>query len=203
MSCRPPGRGAGTGANPLRRGADRARSRWHAVFALACVLAVLCAIGTGLAVHASGERAAEARARLLHRVTATTVAEPVGPEAARTAGPPGASAQATWRYPGSRVHTGPVPVPPRTPPGQAVTIWVDDAGDVSLRPPRTADAITLDAIAAGAGALAAVVLCSGGLVSVRLRRIEAGSLRQWEREWERVEPYWSGRARPEQGADDD
>ncbi|WP_438316813.1 Rv1733c family protein [Streptomyces sp. HUAS TT3] len=203
MSCRTPGRGAGTGANPLRRGADRARTRWHAVFALACVLAVVCAVVTGLAVQAAGERAAEARARLLHRVKATTVAQPVGPEGARAAGAPAASAHATWRYPDSRVHTGPVPVPPRTPPGKAVTIWVDDAGDVSLSPPRTADAITLDAIAAASGALAAVVLCTGALITVRLRRIEARSLRQWEREWERVEPHWSGRARPEQGADDD
>ncbi|MFD7624891.1 hypothetical protein ACFV7Q_02390 [Streptomyces sp. NPDC059851] len=203
MSCRPPAGGAGAGANPLRRGADRARARWHAVFALACVLAVVCAIGVGTAVHAAGERAAEARARILHRITATTVAEPVGPEAVRAAGAPSASARATWRYPGSRVHTGLVPVPPRTPVGEAVAIWVDDAGDVSFRPPRTEEAITLDAIAAAAGTLAAIVLGAGGLVSVRLRRIEAGSLRQWDREWARVEPYWSGRARPEQGADDD
>ncbi|MET3984468.1 hypothetical protein ABIC27_002341 [Streptomyces sp. PvR034] len=53
----------GTRTNPLRRDADRARTRTHAVFALTCLLAVIAGVALGRAAWKDGHRAHRDRPR--------------------------------------------------------------------------------------------------------------------------------------------
>ncbi|MFJ6939710.1 hypothetical protein [Streptomyces sp. NPDC101132] len=187
--------------NPLRRAADRTRARWHAAFALACVLAVAVGVLAALAVRTADTRTAQAQAAHRHRVTATVTAAPTPAVAARSGGR-ATTAQAVWRYPADVEHTGTVPVAPRTRARDRVPLWVDDRGEAA-RAPATARDIVLTAVGVGAGVCALTALCAGGVVHLRLRRVQAQSLRAWEQEWEQVEPRWTGRLRPGPGAGDD
>ncbi|MFB7254839.1 Rv1733c family protein [Streptomyces nojiriensis] len=191
-----------TGGNPLRRAADRARTRMHAAFALTCLLAVIAGVALGRATWTDGRRAAEDTARHRHTVTATTVGKTAYRAGDRPSGPPSTVATATWYYPAHRTHTATVRVPAATRSGDTIRVWVDDDGRAATAPPDQAH-IALNAAAAGAGALAAIVLVGGAAVTVRLRIVDAHSARAWAAEWADIEPFWSGRLRPGQGAGDD
>ncbi|MEW2582951.1 Rv1733c family protein [Streptomyces virginiae] len=195
-------RTTGTGANPLRREADRTRTRLHAAFALACLVAVICGVLVGRTAWTSAARAAEEAARHRHLVTATTAGETTYRADSRPSSTPETVATSTWRYPSHRVHTGTVPVPAGTRDGDTVRLWVDDGGNAVPVPPGTAE-VALNAIGVGAGVLAGAVLAAGALVFVRLRAVDAQCANAWETEWDQVEPLWSGRLRPGQGAGDD
>ncbi|MFB7176397.1 hypothetical protein ACFCYI_01640 [Streptomyces sp. NPDC056257] len=192
----------GTGANPLRRAADRTRTHMHAAFALTCLLAVIAGFALGRAAWTDGHRTAENVARHRHTVTATTVGETSYRAGDQPSSRPVTVAAATWRYPTQRPHTETIPVPVGTRNGDTVRVWVDDTGRAATAPPRRAD-IVLNAVAIGTGALAGIVLAGGALVAVRLRIVDTRSARSWESEWAGVEPLWSGRLRPGQGAGDD
>lgn len=192
----------GTGGNPLRRDADRTRTRMHAAFALTCLLAVIAGLALGRAAWTDGDRAAEDVARHRHTVTATTVSETTYRAGDRPSSRPVTVATATWRYPSQRPHTATIPVPAGTRNGDTVRVWVDGNGSAAAAPPRQAD-IALRAIGVGAGALAGIVLAGSALVVVRLRIVDARCTRAWESEWASIEPLWSGRLRPGQGSGDD
>ncbi|WP_443734638.1 Rv1733c family protein [Streptomyces flavotricini] len=192
----------GTGANPLRRDADRTRTRMRAAFALICLLAVVVGFALGRAAWTDGHRTAENIARHRHTVTATTVGETGYRAGDQPSSRPVTVASATWHYPAQRSHTETIPVPAGTRNGDTVRVWVDENGSVAAAPPGQAD-IALNAVGIGTGALAGIVLAGGALVAVRLRVLDARSARAWESEWAGVEPLWSGRLRPGQGAGDD
>ncbi|WP_406511366.1 hypothetical protein OG851_02740 [Streptomyces sp. NBC_00161] len=188
-------------ANPLRRATDRTRSRWLLVFVLSCVLAVACGVEVGLTAMDNGLRAAAEQARHRHLVKATTIGEttrhiPTRANAATTTAP------AQWQFPPASRHTSALPVPAGTPVGHTVALWVDDTGEAAS-PPRGRTELASDAVAAGAAGAGLITLAAAGVVFLRLRRVEARNLAQWERDWERVEPGWSGRLRPGREADDD
>ncbi|MFB6613053.1 hypothetical protein ACIGFK_16260 [Streptomyces sp. NPDC085524] len=192
----------GPGNNPLRRKADRTRTRLHAAFAVACLIAVFCGVAVGRSAWTDSSRAAESVARHRHDIQAVTVGRTTyragdGPSGTRVTVAP-----ATWRYPVDRAHTGTLPVPVGTREGDTVRVWVDDSGNAADEPPETIE-IGLDAFGLGMGALTGILLASGLLVRIGLRIVDARSSRAWEAEWEGVEPLWSGRLRPGQGADDD
>ncbi|MFD5509055.1 hypothetical protein ACFWIB_14935 [Streptomyces sp. NPDC127051] len=192
----------GTGANPLRRDADRTRTRMHAVFALTCLLAVIAGFVLGRAAWTDGHRTAENIARHRHTVTATTVGETTYRAGDQPSSRPVAVATATWHYPSQRPHTETVPVPAGTRKGDTVRLWVDGNGAAAAAPPSRTDT-ALNAVGIGTGALTGIVLAGGALVAVRLRIVDARSARSWESEWAGVEPLWSGRLHPGQGAGDD
>lgn len=194
-------RTTGRGSNPLRRKADRTRTRLHAAFAVACLTAVFCGVAVGRAAWSDGSRAAEAVARHRHDVQAVTVGRTAYRAGDGPRGAPVTVAPATWRYPADRVHTGTLSVPVGTRQGDTVLVWVDDLGNTAGAPPGTVE-IGLDAFGLGTGALTGVLLVSGLLLRLGLRIVDARSSRAWETEWEGVEPLWSGRLRPGQGADD-
>ncbi|MFI8100765.1 hypothetical protein [Streptomyces sp. NPDC086023] len=191
----------GRGTNPLRRKADRTRTRLRAAFAVACLIAVVCGVAVGRAAWTESSRAAETVARHRHEVRAVTVGETTYRAGARPSGTPVTVAPATWHDPPERSHTGTVPVPAGTRKGDTVRIWVDDVGNAATAPPGRAD-VALDAVGFGMGALTGILLVSGLVVHAGLRIVDARSARAWETEWEAVEPLWSGRLRPGQGADD-
>ncbi|UQW99840.1 hypothetical protein [Streptomyces sp. RerS4] len=195
-------RTTGTGANPLRRDADRARTRLRAAFALTCLLAVITGFALGRAAWTDGQRTAEDIARHRHNVTATTIGETGYRAGDQPSSRPVTVATATWHYPSRRPHTETIPVPAGTRNGDTVRVWVDDNGSAAAAPPSQAD-IALNAVAIGTGTLAGIVLAGGALVAVRLRIVDARSARAWESEWAGIEPLWSGRLRPGQGAGDE
>ncbi len=170
--------------------------------ALTPLLAAFGGVSTGSAVWEAESGAARAEAAHHHQVAATTVGEAVRTLPSRSGHAPQAVAQAVWEYPAGHRHTGSVTVPPGTPVGGKVTLRVDDQGAESWGP-RTSGEIASGAVAAGAGAFGVIVLSAMGVVHVRLRLVEARSLARWEREWDLVEPRWSGRLRREPGAEDE
>ncbi|MCX5129354.1 hypothetical protein [Streptomyces sp. NBC_00347] len=191
-----------TGANPLRREADRTRTRMYAAFALTCLLAVIAGFALGRAAWTDGHRAAENIARHRHTVTATTISDAAYRAGDQPSSRPVTVATATWHYPAQRPHTGTVPVPAGTRNGDTVRVWVDEIGRATAAPPSQAD-VAVTAVGIGTGALAGIVLAGGALVAVRLRIVDARSARSWESEWAGIEPLWSGRLRPGQGGGDD
>lgn len=192
----------GTGGNPLRRDADRTRTRMHAAFAVTCLLAVTAGVALGRAAWTDGNRAAEGIARHRHTVTATTVSEAAYRAGDQPSSRPVTVASATWRYPSQRPHTATIPVPAGTRIGDAVRLWVDGTGGAATAPPGKAD-IALRSVGVGAGAMSGIGLAGSALVVLRLRIVDSRSTRAWESEWASIEPLWSGRLRPGQGTGDD
>ncbi|WP_327279867.1 MULTISPECIES: hypothetical protein [unclassified Streptomyces] len=192
----------GAEGNPLRRDADRTRAHLHAVFVLACVLAVICGVVVGRSAWTDARRDAEGIARHRYSVTAVTVAETTYRAGTGPSTRPLLVAPATWQDRSHRVHTESVPVPAETRKGGTVRLWVDDNGNAATEPPGAPD-VALNAMGQGTGASALVVLVAGAFVYARLRGVDRHSARAWESEWEKVEPQWSGRLRPGQGAGDD
>ncbi|MFF4582665.1 hypothetical protein [Streptomyces sp. NPDC001389] len=194
-------RRSGPGSNPLRRKADRTRTCLHAVFAVACLVAVLCGVAVGRAAWTDGSRAAESLARHRHEVQAVTVGRTTYRAGDGPSGAPVTVAPVTWHYPVDRGHTGALPVPVGTREGDTVRVWVDDAGNAATAPPGAVE-VGMDASGLGMGVFTGILLVSGVLVRFGLRLVDARSSRAWEAEWEGVEPLWSGRLRPGREADD-
>ncbi|MCX4781567.1 Rv1733c family protein [Streptomyces sp. NBC_01264] len=199
---RPGRRRRGRRPNELRRADDRTRGLWIAAFRLSPLIAVLCGIAIGMAVWNAENRAAQAEALHRHRIPATTVGQADKALPARFIAPRMVKAQAAWEYPVSHRHTDTVLVPAGTPVGGKVMVWVDDAGREASEP-RPEGEVASTAVAAGAAVFGVIVLSAGGVVWLRLHRVEAHSLAAWDREWELLEPRWSGRVRRDPGAEDD
>lgn len=190
------------GGNPLSREADRTRARMRLVLVVAWLLAAICGVAVGRSAWTDSRRAAEEIALHRHSVQAVAVGESTFRAGTGLTGRPVSVAPVTWRDPAHRVHTGRVPVPAVTRHGDTVRLWIDDDGNPASAPPGAAET-ALNAIGLGAGASAVGVLAAGALTGVRLRSVDRRSAREWEREWESVEPRWSGRLRPGPGTGDD
>ncbi|MEV6327762.1 hypothetical protein [Streptomyces sp. NPDC051909] len=166
-----------------------------AVVVLVLSLALICgAVAAGVLWNA-GVSADRELALHRHRVTATTT-EPAQdpPGAARYGAAPRAVAHAVWSYPKDVDRSGTVDVPPRTPRGQRVPLWVDDTG-TPARPPGGAAERALTSVSGGTVAAGAVAACGAGALLLVRRRARDRRYAAWEREWEQVEPLWSGRLR--------
>ncbi|MDI3406864.1 Rv1733c family protein [Streptomyces cavernicola] len=175
----------GSWAGSLGRGAVR----------LVLTVAVVCGVVAAGLLWDAGARADRERAAHLHEVRATTTRQvavtAVGPwSGARSQ----SVAAAVWEYPAGVRRSGTVEVPPQTPKGHAVRIWVDDRGVPSGSPGSTGDRV-LTTFAGGLTAAAAAAASGMGVACLARRRTESRRLVAWEREWEQVEPVWSGRLR--------
>ncbi|MFF0557987.1 hypothetical protein ACH4ZU_24870 [Streptomyces sp. NPDC020472] len=175
----PPGRGAGE----------------RAALILVLMISLICGAVAAGALWSTAAEADRELAAHRHQVRATTTGpaeEP--PVAARYGSTPRAVAPAVWEQPQNVRRSGTVHVPPRTPPGRTVTIWVDDAGTPARPPGSTADRALTSLSGGSVAAASAGGIGAGALLLVR-RRTEARRLAVWEQEWEQVEPVWSGRLR--------
>jgi len=77
--------------------------------------------------------------------------------------------------------------------GATEQIWVDRSGTITDAPARSVDAVT-SAVIGGVGVLVMGLLAltfTWAAVHARILRLSAA---RWGRDWERVEPQWSGRA---------
>ncbi|MEV4426236.1 hypothetical protein ACN9M0_31350 [Streptomyces sp. R-07] len=162
---------------------------------LALTIAVICGAIAAGAVWNAGVRADRALGAHRHQVSATTTGRSKDPQIAVRFGPePRAIAPAVWNYPAGVRRSGTVPVPPETPQGHTVTITVDDTGSPA-RPPGSAADRALTSLAGGTVTAGTVVAAEAATFFLVRRRSQTRRLAAWEREWEQVEPVWSGRLR--------
>ncbi|MGW6396151.1 Rv1733c family protein [Streptomyces sp. NPDC055103] len=187
---------SGSGTTPPRGPARRAAL----VFVL--LIAVICGAVAAGSLWSAGSKTDRELAAHRHQVTATTTGpakEP--PVATRYGSKPQAVAPAVWEQPENVRRSGSIHVPSRTPEGRAVTIWVDDSGSPA-RPPGSAADRALTSMSGGVAAAGVTGVTGAAVVLLVQRRTEGHRLAAWEREWEQVEPVWSGRLRRGSGAGD-
>lgn len=187
------------GPDPGRSASGRGPAGRSALV-LVLMIALICgAVAAGMLWNARAEADRELAAHR-HQVTATTTERAKEqPGAARYGADPPSTARAAWEYPDDVRRSGTVSVPPRTPVGHTLTIWVDDTGAPARDPDGAADR-SLTSLAGGAAVAGAVGTAGVGVLFLVRRRSEARSLEAWDREWEEVEPVWSGRLRRGGGA---
>ncbi|MFF7214655.1 hypothetical protein ACFZAU_29635 [Streptomyces sp. NPDC008238] len=154
-------------------------------------LAVLVSAGLGFAVHRA-ERAQALAERGHRHLVAGIALEATGPvfhEHGMRSVPP---ARAGWEYPRGRAHSGRVPVGRPVEAGDRIRIWVDDRGSPAPEPRSTAAARGAGLVLGVTSLLLWSAVAWGVHHCVAALALRA-RLRTWEREWERVEPLWSGR----------
>ncbi|GHG06985.1 hypothetical protein ACFFSH_16720 [Streptomyces filamentosus] len=158
-------------------------------------LALVCgAIAAGY-LWSFGARTERARAAQLHRVTATTTgAAGEASPLTRSGAANRAVAPARWEYPDGVRRSGTVEVPAGTPRGRTVAVTVDDSGTAVRRPGNSSD-IMLISLAGGTATAGAVAATGAGALVLMRRRTDGRTSAALEREWEQVEPVWSGRLR--------
>ncbi|MFJ6632828.1 hypothetical protein ACIQMR_15760 [Streptomyces sp. NPDC091376] len=184
--------GRGGGSGPPRRPSD-AFEAWASGALLAALL--LGAPAAGVAAGSSlYERGRAAQANAGERVQAVLLAD---------APPPITSSEGTgdsgryavpvrWTAPDGSAGQGVAPVHAGLRRGDRADVWLDARGRVTA-PPRNDAEIWLEASAAGSGAAAGVVLV---FVSVRVavrRAADHRRMDEWEQDWARTEPVWTGR----------
>ncbi|MGY1695608.1 MULTISPECIES: Rv1733c family protein [unclassified Geodermatophilus] len=190
------------GSGPLKRGSDRIQVAGRIVVVLSFLLAPLLAVvvSTATAAHLSAVAAAEAAER--SRTQAVLLEEAPGPvrrgDGTGGDGTGGSTlattvpVRATWPAPGGASRVGPVPVPPGTPAGTAVPVWVDREGDLAAAP-RDRSGIPTSAATAGAVPLVGVPLVAWTLHVLLGHVLDVRRERAWEREWATVGPDWHSR----------
>jgi hypothetical protein len=182
-------RATGRDGNPLRRSADRA---WVRLLAWAVILAPALAVSAVVATAAyhTDSHTAAVQATHRHVVSATTLAAAPPAPSASYNWPAERTVLAQWRYQAGPVHTGTISVPEGAPQGTVVSIWVNDTGQLTT-PPRTTADIVFASIPRGLVTLAGLMpACWCAYTLYRRRRVAAALARDWER----MEPLWSGRA---------
>ncbi|MFJ9736857.1 hypothetical protein [Streptomyces sp. NPDC101166] len=180
--------------NPLRRRSDLVEA-WT-VLAVAVLLLVAAPLAGALvgrwAYDEARAGAAEQRAGR-HQVRAKVVSRP--PETLPTA--EGVREEAyrvtvRWTDSGGAVRTAPARVPSGTERGDTVGVWFDARGRAVPAPPDGA-AVWQHTLTSGVcttGGAAAAVLAGYAVV----RRVtQRRRLDEWDREWARTGPEWSGR----------
>ncbi|WP_406457612.1 hypothetical protein OG782_33835 [Streptomyces sp. NBC_00876] len=169
----------------------------------AAVIALICgAIGGGVLWNTAA-RTDGATAAHRHRIIATTTDRAGIIAAARYGATPVSTAPASWQYPAHVPRSGSIRVQAGTPKGDEVAIWVNGAGTYQAQSPPSVSQRVFTSMAVGAGAAGVVGLAEVTVVLLARRRAMGRRLVAWEREWEEVEPVWTGRLRREPGHDDD
>jgi len=177
--------------NPLLRRTDRQRGRLRILWALGLVAALALAVLAGV-ISDRIERAATVRAaEQLHQVQAVEIGNAVP---SRSGISVTYTAEVRWTDPAG---TGPTrqavaPVPAFDTAGSRVSLWVDAAGRVHPAP-ASADVSAGDSVVIGGLALLVLVPSVEVARYLAARRLDRADQRNWESEWQRVEPEWTGR----------
>lgn len=193
-------RSSGSGRRASRRETDRLHRRTARLEdVLSVLLAVLIAAGVCTALLAAGsvhgEMAERAAGEALDRVPVQAVIIEDGPLTVGTAGS-GAVSSATVRWTGvdGVERTGHAQVTGERRSGATVQVWTGPQGQLVAAPMTTAGArmfaVWTGSVVAGAWGAVCVGLGRAGFAWTGRRFGRA-----WEREWEQIEPQWSGRCR--------
>ena len=184
------------GSGPLKRRSDRLQVVGRFVVVLSFLLAPPMAVTATTATTAHLEEVADAESAA-RSPTSAVLLEDAGEavhddsvysdhSVARV------QARAEWAVPGGGSREGVVLVPPGTPVGTAVPVWVDREGNLT-RAPFDRDAIPMSAYVMGALPLVGVPLVAWTLYVVLCFALDAARERRWERDWAAVEPDWHSR----------
>jgi hypothetical protein len=184
-------RGQRPDRNPLRRGSDRAET------AMLGVLLAMFLAGVPFAVHLAGNwtyagsvRQQQVDRATLHQVPATllqAIPDPPG-----YANMPGTApvVKARWKAPDGQVRTGELYVPGGAKVGSTITVWVNQAGqltDPPLQSYQVASRADLNETLAVATLAAALILVAWlGRWALDKRRLAA-----WDADWLATGPRWS------------
>jgi hypothetical protein len=180
-------RGLWPDRNPLRRTLDRVEG------VVVGGLAVAFLAGAPLAATAAWQFVYGLGARTAHAQQASWRQVPVVVQAAApTDGYSGYQpvVRAEWTAPDGARRTGTVPVPPGTPAGRTVRVWVDKAGRLTGPPlqPRQVRGQAVMAAVLVPVVLGEVLLCAGQLAHYLLGRRR---LAAWEADWRATGPQWT------------
>jgi hypothetical protein len=181
------------GTGPLKRRSDRLQMVARLVVVLAFVaappLAVLAATKT--TTHLEDVAAIEAAER--QHTTAVTLEDALaaGGGAVTDAGTRvKVAVPAHWTAPSGDNRTGTVMVPPGTPAGTAVPVWIDRQGELTWAPmnPR---GIQGTATAMALLPLLGVPIATWACYAVFCAALDARRDRRWTEGWAAVEPRWN------------
>ena len=179
----------GLDGNPLRRRTDKI-AVWLAVLVVAVFLiGAPMAAGAAIGLVSRVAAAEQQMTRSWRQVPAVVQKAAPAPAAWQTSWVP-----ARWTAPGGRPRTGQIPVRVAVAAGQAIRLWVDEAG-TPTGPPARRGLVELDDVAAaaiavfGLGIVLLSLVCAGRLVLDRRR------LARWEAAWADVGPRWTKRFR--------
>ncbi|MEK8069945.1 Rv1733c family protein [Rhodococcoides navarretei] len=169
--------------NPLLRDCDVRQARIKHWVTTLLIVMIPVSLWIGLGTHADQQQRLENQRGSIHQVTATTtdIAE-VAPVSSTEFGASGAAATAVdsrWVYRGVE-HTGRVSVDTGSPVGTTTPIWVDDSGDLSVRPLTSSDVVAASIF----GAIGSWVLMATLLVGAYLLMRFRYDLRR-DAEWDR------------------
>jgi hypothetical protein len=185
------------GSGPLKRRSDRLQVMGRLVVALSFLVSPPIAVATTNAVTAHLQEVAAAEAAERFRTSAVLLEDARAP-AHDLNGGYGDSADrpvpawAGWTAPGGTSREGTVAVPPRTPAGTSVQVWVDGDGDLT-RAPRDGAGIRGTAATIGALPLIGVPLAAWALYAGLCFSLDAHRQRRWTQDWAEVEPDWHSR----------
>jgi hypothetical protein len=177
------------GSGPLKRGSDRVQVAARLLLLTLLLLAAPIAMAVATVTGSQTRSLANSQAADRRQVDATLVADapPAGDgdhAGAETAVP------VVWTAPSGTQREGIANVRAQAKSGDTVTIWVDGAGNVAVRPLDTA-AVVARAIAFGVATfLGLSTLATAGYIGVR-RLLDRNRLRRWAADWAAVEPVWT------------
>ncbi|WP_405015794.1 hypothetical protein OHV05_00825 [Kitasatospora sp. NBC_00070] len=186
-------RALGFERNGLSRPLDRARSRALLLGALGLALATLVGTAAALVELGSGQRRATAAAVGLHQVDAVVRTPARRADAGATLSRTGYRAEAAWTSPAGQDRSGTIVLTRPAAPGATTRIWVGDTGALATAPPSATD-VAVGAGVAGLFTLGGLsVLVAAGL-GLRLRSLDRAATDDWQQDWARLEPIWTGRS---------
>jgi hypothetical protein len=180
------------GARLPRRSTDRVEEVAALVVILLGMAVVVASAVLGVRTHGALVDRVEYQAAHRSVVSAVLTEDPPPVSADRPPGSVRAPAAARWTDANGREHTGVIPAPGYARAGSAVELWISVDGEPAERPMSAGEA---ELVAWVAGIL--VLLGGAALLRVLwmavVRSTASVNDRAWTREWERVEPWWSGR----------
>lgn len=172
--------------NPLRRHSD-VMEAWLVL--ATWTVALVCGLLAGCAADAAMQHSLAARRAAVHAVSAELTRDADSTANVSTDG--GATVWGTvrWTAADGTTHTGLTRVDPSSTAGTPVTVWVDNRGALTTRPPAEGDARGQSALTGALAAAGAVGVALGCGLLIR-HRLDRRRMRAWEAEWERVGPQW-------------
>lgn len=150
------------------------------------VFALLGGVVAGLMAAGAVERAVERQRAETRQVSAVAVEDAPGPSPARAASDHRVWVKVRWTATDGSTHTDEARVPPRTPAGSTIAVWVNRSGEITSPPVSAGEARLHTTLGGGlAGALAGgAVLGAAWLTRLSLDRRR---MAQWDAEWERID----------------
>jgi hypothetical protein len=182
------------GSGPLRRRSDRVQALGRLLVVLSFLVAPLLAVAASSATAAHLRTTAAAEAAERSRTRAVLLEDAATPSggAHDGAAPTTVRTRATWPVPGGTSREGHVRVPPLTPAGTVVPVWIDGRGELTAAPLDPSD-IPGSAAAVAMLPLVGVPAAAWTGYALLTFALDARRERRWEQEWAAVEPDWNSR----------